>query len=205
MKTDLKKELPGYTGKVGRFDQIELTPRNYLMLDGHGDPNSTPLYGDAISTLYPVAYSMKFFSKNELDRDYVVMPLEGLWWATDMDSFTSARDKSQWSWTMMIALPDWHTQEHLDMALAAVKTKGGAPLLDHIRLESLDEGLVVQTLHVGAYEDEGPVLERMHEEFIPDNGLVMTGKHHEIYLSDPRKTAPERLKTILRQPVSRNS
>lgn len=205
MKTDLKKELPGYAGKVGRFDLLELPPRNYLMLDGHGDPNSTPLYSDALKTLYPVAYSLKFFSKNELALDYVVMPLEGLWWAADMDSFTSARDKSRWSWTMMIALPDWHTSEHLSAAVVAVGSKGDAPLLDRIRMESLDEGLVVQTLHVGSYDGEGPVLERMHHEFIPDNGLVMTGKHHEVYLSDPRKTAPEKLKTILRQPVSRDS
>lgn len=201
MKTDLKKELPGYTGKVGRFDVLELAERNYLQISGNGDPNTSEHYAQALKTLYPVAYKLKFYSKNELGLDYTVMPLEGLWWADDMEAFTSARDKSAWSWTMMIAVPDWHTQEHLDAAAAAVRAKGDAPLLEQLRMQPLTEGLCVQTLHVGSYDDEGPVLDTMHNEFIPENGYRMTGIHHEIYLSDPRTTAPDKLKTILRQPV----
>jgi hypothetical protein len=202
LKSDLKKELTGYAGKVGRFDVVELPTRNYLMIDGAGDPNTAPEYTDALKSLYPTAYSLKFFSKNKLGHDYVVMPLEGLWWAENMDSFTTGRDKSQWSWTMMIGVPDWLGSEHVDAAVEAVSAKGVAPLLDRIRYESLAEGMVVQTLHIGSYDDEGPVLEAMHQQFIPENGLKVTGKHHEIYLSDPRKSAPHRLKTILRQPVA---
>lgn len=203
MKVDLKRELPAYSARVGRFDVVTVPPLQYLMIDGRGDPNTSAEYRDAITTIFPVAYALKFLSKRELDRDYTVMPLEALWWADDMDSFTSARDKSQWSWTCLNLVPDWLTAEHVDAAVAATRAKGSAPALDALRLETLDEGLCVQTLHVGSYDDETPVLARMHEEVIPSHGLTMTGRHHEIYLSDARRTAPEKLRTILRQPVAR--
>jgi hypothetical protein len=140
-------------------------------------------------------------SKREMDRDYVVPPLEGLWWAEDMSSFSSQRDKSAWSWTMMIMQPEWIAPE---MAAEMVKLMSKQKKLDalpRLRLEQYCEGLSVQILHIGSYEDEGPVLNRMHAEFIPQNGYEMVGKHHEVYLSDPRRVAPERLKTILRQPI----
>ncbi|MCD9154455.1 GyrI-like domain-containing protein [Aeromicrobium duanguangcaii] len=201
MKFDVKKQIPTYTAPRGRFEVVTVPPMTYLMVDGEGDPNRAPRYQDALGTLYPTAYALKFLSKTELDRDYVVPPLEGLWWSDDFATFTSQRDKSRWSWTMMILVPDWITDYHLDRARSSVTAKGGAPLLDEMRLESLDEGRCVQTLHVGSYDDEGPVLAAMHDEFIPAHGLRMTGRHHEIYLGDPRRTAPERLRTILRQPV----
>ena len=175
------------------------------MIDGHGDPNTSDEYRRALETLYPVAYALKFLSKKELDRDYVVMPLEALWWADDMDAFTAARDKSQWDWTVMIVTPDWLSDEHFEAARDTVRRKGGAPALDALRLEALDEGLAVQTLHLGPYDDEGPVLDAMHHDFIPAHSLRMTGRHHEIYLSDARRTAPEKLRTILRQPVVREA
>jgi hypothetical protein len=131
------------------------------------------------------------------------MPLEALWWSDDLDSFTKARDKSAWDWTVMNLVPDWITPEQLEAARQKVARKGGVPLLDALRLERLDEGLSVQTLHVGSYDDEGPVLEELHTRFVPSHELKLVGKHHEIYLSDARKTAPEKLKTILRQPVGR--
>lgn len=128
-------------------------------------------------------------------------PLEGLWWARDIDSFVR-RDKVAWSWTMMISAPDWITGAMFDAALAKASAKlGAAP--ESLRLENYHEGLSAQTIHVGSYDDEGPVLKRLHEEFLPQNGLVETGHHHEIYLSDPRRVAPEKLRTILRQPVRR--
>lgn len=177
----------------------------YLMIDGHGDPNYAPAYEDAITSIYPLGYNLKFLSKRQLDRDYVVAPLEALWWADDMEDFTRTRDKSTWRWTLLNLVPDWLTSEHVEQARGIARGKGGAPLLDHVRLERLDEGLCVQTLHVGSYDDEGPVLATMHDEFIPANGLRMTGRHHEIYLSDPRRTEPPKLRTILRQPVERTS
>ncbi|MFF1829927.1 GyrI-like domain-containing protein [Paenarthrobacter sp. NPDC058040] len=201
-KIDHKKEIPSYKASAGRLELVTVPPLQFLMVDGHGDPNASRAYKDALSTLYPVAYTLKFFSKKELGRDYSVMPLEGLWWSEDMASFTSSRDKSKWEWTMMIMAPEWITLEHVEAARGTVAGKGEAPALDALRLATLNEGLAVQTLHIGPYDAEGPVLEEMHHRFIPQNSLRMTGKHHEIYLSDARRTAPEKLKTILRQPVA---
>lgn len=202
-KVDLKKEVPSYTARRGTFSVLDVPPLQYLMIDGHGDPNTSPAYADGLASLYPLAYTLKFLSKRELGRDYVVGPLEGLWWAADMASFTSGRDKSRWDWTLLNLVPDWLSAEHVETAREAARAKGGAPVLDRIRLETLEEGLCVQILHIGPYDAEGPVLEEMHERFIPSQDLRMSGKHHEIYLSDARRTAPEKLKTILRQPVAR--
>ncbi|MEU4242062.1 GyrI-like domain-containing protein [Actinoplanes sp. NPDC026619] len=187
-KIDFKREIAAYRAPRGRFAIVDVPDLQYLMIDGQGDPNTGPAFAEATAALYPVAYQLKFASKRELARDYVVPPLEGLWWADDMESFTAARDKSRWHWTLMIMTPDWITPDMLTS--------------EAVRLEKLSEGRCVQTLHVGSYDDEAPVLARMHAEFIPANALRMTGKHHEIYLSDARKVAPEKLRTILRQPVT---
>lgn len=200
-KLDFKKSLDSYHAKPGEFRVIDMPATSYLMVDGHGDPNSSPAYVQALEALYPVAYSLKFASK-KLGRDYVVPPLEGLWWADDMDSFTTGRDKSQWDWTMMIMTPEWVDQSIVEAAMHTVQEKSAPPALDILRWEMLPEDRCVQTLHVGPFDNEGPVLEQMHREFIPSQGLTMRGKHHEIYLSDPRRTAPERLRTILRQPAA---
>jgi hypothetical protein len=190
MKTDLRKTLDSYRAKVGELRVLDLPPRRYLMVDGRGDPNTAPAYADALAALYPVAYRVKFAAK-AAGHDYVVPPLEALWWADDPAAFTSRRDKTQWQWTVMLLVPDW-----VDDATVA------AELVDPVRIETLAEGRCVQTLHVGSYDDEGPVLAELHERFIPGAGLAMTGRHHEIYLNDARRTAPERLRTILRQPVT---
>jgi hypothetical protein len=200
MKVDFKKTLSCYRASK-KFELIEVPKLNYLMIDGYGDPNTSKDYQNALTTLYPVAYKLKFASKLNLNKDYVVMPLEGLWWADDMNDFTVNRDKSKWKWKMMIMQPDWITEDMFEQAKQDALAKSPALSLDKLRFEALDEGLAVQILHVGSYDDEAPVLEAMHSEFIPENNLKMTGRHHEIYLSDPRKTAPEKLKTILRQPV----
>ena len=202
-KTDLKKTLDGYQARRGEFRVLEVPPLPYLMIDGHGDPNTAQEYADALAALYPVAYKLKFASKKD-GRDYVVPPLEALWWAADMEAFTQARDKSQWDWTAMIMTPDWITEQMFEKAIAAVGAKDRPASLDKVRWETLSEGTCVQTLHLGPYDDEGPVLEEMHERFIPEHGLRMTGKHHEIYLGDPRRVEPAKLRTILRQPVSVN-
>lgn len=196
---DLKRELPCY--RAGRTPQVVDVPDlQYLMVDGHGDPN-TPAWADAVSTLYPVAYGLKALSRRQLDRDVVVMPLEGLWWADDMSTFTTARDKARWDWTMMIMAPPWITNAMVAEVVGQVRRKKRPPRLDDLRLEPLSEGRCVQVLHVGSYDDETELLRHVHEEFIPGHGLVMTGRHHEIYLGDPRRTSPAKLRTILRQPV----
>ncbi|HXH33737.1 MAG TPA: GyrI-like domain-containing protein [Plantibacter sp.] len=203
MKTDHKREIASYSARRGELSLVDVPSLHYLAIDGHGDPNTAQAYADAIATVYPVAYKLKFLSKTELDRDYTVMPLEALWWSDDMSSFTDARDKTQWSWTLLNLVPDWLTAEHVEVAQSRVEAAGGGPSLAALRLVRLDEGLCVQTLHVGSYDDEAPTLARLHDEFIPKNDLRMTGHHHEVYLSDPRRTAPDKLRTILRQPVER--
>ena len=202
MKTDFKKTLDSYQAKSGGFRILEVPPMRYLMIDGHGDPNSSQEFTDAIEALYHVAYKLKFASKQDLGRDYVVTPLEGLWWSKDIASFTTARDKSRWDWTLMLMVPDWITREMFDTAVAKAAAKNPPVSLDRVRLETLAEGRCVQTLHLGSFDDEAETLRRMHEEFIPGAALTMTGKHHEIYFSDFRKTDPSKLRTILRQPVT---
>jgi hypothetical protein len=201
-KVDFKKTLDTYSAKRGTFRLIEVPAMQFLMIDGHGDPNTSPAYVQALEALYPLAFKLKFASKRELGRDYVVPPLEGLWWAEDMDAFTTGRDKSQWDWTMMIMVPDWIDAALFSTVRDHIAAKDRPARLDEVRLEQLHEGQCVQTLHIGSYDDEAPLLAQLHDEFIPENGLRMTGKHHEIYLSDPRKVAPEKLRTILRQPVA---
>jgi hypothetical protein len=202
-KIDLKAEYKLlYSAPAKDFVLVEVPSLSYLMFDGAGDPNTAPEYAQAIEALYSLSYTLKFMSKRAFDRDYVVGPLEGLWWAKDMKTFVT-REKAKWSWTMMILQPDWIEKGHLCAALSEVVMKKGLPGLEKVRLERLEEGLSAQILHIGPYDDEGPVLKRLHEEWLPAQGLIETGKHHEIYLSDPRKTPPEKLKTILRQPVKK--
>jgi hypothetical protein len=200
-RVDLKKSLDSYQARRGQFRILDVPDLRYLMVDGHGDPNSSPAFTDAVEALYPVAYTLKFASKRELGRDYVVPPLEGLWWAADPESFTVARDKSRWDWTLMLLVPDWVGDELVTAAVEKVAAKNRPARLDDLRVELLAEGRCVQTLHVGSFDDEADVLARLHHEFVPDNGLRLTGTHHEIYLSDFRRVAPEKQRTILRQPV----
>jgi hypothetical protein len=200
-KLDFKRELACYTAKRNAPQVVHVPDLQYLMIDGHGDPNAAG-YGDAVSALYPVAYTLKFASKKVLGRDYLVMPLEGLWWAEDMDTFTAARDKTRWDWTLLIMVPDWITPELFSAAVEQVGRKDRPARLDDLRLAGLSEGRCVQALHVGAYDDETELLRYLHEEFIPGQGLRMVGKHHEIYLGDPRRVEPAKLRTILRQPVA---
>ncbi|WP_067202321.1 GyrI-like domain-containing protein [Microbacterium sp. XT11] len=202
MPIDPKKTLDAYQAKRGVIRIVEVPAMQYLMVDGAGDPNTSPRFADAVTALYPVAYALKFAARERFGVDAVVMPLEGLWHAPDMESFTSRRDKSRWLWTLLLMVPDHVTPELFAEAVeSAARKKTPSPLLSDVRLETLREGLCVQTLHVGPFDDEGPVLADIHDRFIPEHGLTMTGLHHEIYLSDRRRTAPAKLRTILRQPV----
>lgn len=200
-KIDFKRTIASYRAKHGVFEIFDVPDLQYLMVDGHGDPNTSPAYPAALGALYPVAYKLKFASKRDLGRDYVVPPLEGLWWADDMSAFTAARDKSRWDWTLMLLTPDWIDQTMFEAAVDQVRTSSSPAGLDEVRLSVLSEGRCVQTLHIGSFDDEAPVLKQMHEQFIPEHGLHMVGKHHEVYLSDLRKVEPAKLRTILRQPV----
>ncbi len=202
VKVDFKRELKElYNPPKKDFTVIDVPSMQFLMIDGHGDPNSAQMYKDALAVLYATAYKVKFNSK-KAGMDYVVPPLEGLWWAEAMELFSTQRDKDTWNWTMMIMQPAWITQVMVGQAVEELQGKD-LPALSLLRLERYREGLSAQILHIGSYDDEGPVLSRLHHSWIPENGFVENGKHHEIYLSDPRRTAPDKLKTVLRQPIKK--
>ncbi|MGO4637934.1 GyrI-like domain-containing protein [Mesorhizobium sp. 2RAF45] len=201
-KIDFKKIMKAFwQPPAGVFSLVDVPKLQFVMIDGKGDPNTSEEYRHAIEWLYSVSYPLKFMSKKELGKDYGVAPLEGLWWAEDMSSFLTG-DKDLWSWTMMIMQPDWIPAEMFEAALEKARAKLGQPP-ESLRLQSFHEGLAVQIMHIGPYSAEGPTILRLHEEFLPANGLVESGKHHEIYLGDPRKAAPEKLKTVIRQPVKK--
>ncbi len=200
-KIDLKRELKHlYRPSAHEPQAVEVPPLNYLMIDGKGDPNRSPAYQQALEALYALAYTIKFALKKAGEMDFVVMPLESLWWSDEADSL-DLENKEQWQWTAMILLPEAVTQEHFARAQEEVRRKKDPPDLARVRMERLEEGLSAQILHVGPYAEEGPTIARLHQ-FIQAQGCQPIGRHHEIYLSDPRRTDPERLKTIIRQPMS---
>ena len=199
-KVDLKKELKElYGASAKQVAAVDVPAMQFLMIDGEGDPNTSKAYAEAVEGLYSVSYTAKFMVKKSQAVDYAVMPLEGLWWADELSVF-AARDKSQWQWTMMIMQPDFVASAIIEAALADVKKKKGLPALDKLRLETFVEGACAQVLHVGPFDEEGPTIERLHE-FI-DARAQRRGKHHEIYLSDIRRAAPAKWKTIIRQPLA---
>lgn len=201
-KIDFRKSLAHlYRPSSREFEVLEVPSLSFLKIDGCGDPNTSQAYQEAVEALYAVAYRLKFLSKRALGQDYIVPPLEGLWWAENMDHFANALDKNAWEWSMMIMQPEWISQGMLEETIQELNQKKTLPALPKLVMENYHEGLSVQILYIGSYADEGPTLFRMHHEFIPQHGFQEAGKHHEIYLSDPRKVAPEKLRTILRQPV----
>jgi hypothetical protein len=199
-KLDLKKELkPLYTASAKEAALVSAWPLKYLMRNGAGDPNTNPEFPAAIEALYTASYTLKFMLKKEQGLDWVVPPLEGLWWMLMADFDLDRRD--DWRWTLMIPQPEQVNKELLAAAVAAARRKKPLPALEKLYLEIYNEGQAAQILHVGPYAEEMPAVERLHA-FITEQGYHLCCKHHEIYLSDPRRTAPEKLQTILRQPIS---
>ena len=197
-KVDLRRASPElYAPSAREFGVVEVPRFEFLAVDGSGDPNTSRDYADAVAALFALSYAAKFASKRMLERDYVVAPLEGLWLGDSPEPFVAKR-KADWHWRMLVRQPDWLTAEVRGEARAAAANKAE---IDGVREEALAEGLSVQILHVGGYDDEAPTIARLHGEFLPQNGYVENGPHHEIYLSDPRRVPPEKLKTVLRQPV----
>jgi hypothetical protein len=199
-KIDLKKEFPDlYRPSAKKVVEVVVPAFPYLMVDGEGDPNTSPAYAEAVEALFSVSYATKFRVKKGGQRpDYVVMPLEGLWWSDDLGSFTRG-DRSRWRWTMMILQPPFVPAAVIEDAIEDVGRKKELPALEKLRLETFDEGRCAQTLHVGPFSEEGPTIERVHD-FIRARS-TLTGKHHEIYLSDIRRAKPEKWRTIIRQPM----
>ncbi|MDD5622466.1 MAG: GyrI-like domain-containing protein [Actinomycetota bacterium] len=201
-KIDLKKELKEYywnSTKEIRF--VKVPPMNFLMVDGKGDPNISEEFTDAIQSLYSLAYTIKFTLKKESEIDYGVMPLEGLWWTDDMSKF-SQDNKKIWKWTIMIMQPKFIPKKFFNDCLEEVKKRKNFQSLSKIRFEKYSEGLSAQIMYIGPYSDEGPTIMKVHD-FIKGKGYELKGKHHEIYLGDFRRTKPEKLKTIIRQPIAK--
>jgi hypothetical protein len=195
--TKMMKDL--YAPSV-KLPVIVTVPKlNFLMIDGHGDPNTSQEYKASVEAIFSLAYAIKFEVKKKQGIDYGVMPLEGLWWVDDMTKF-SVEDKSSWDWTMMMMQPEYVTPGLVEAVRVQVGKKKNLALLPDIRFEPYTEGVSVQLMHIGPFSAEGANIARMHT-FAREEGYELAGKHHEIYLSDFRKTAPERLKTILRQPI----
>jgi len=201
-KIDIKQALkPLYHPTAKAVVAVDVPACQYMMIDGTGDPNTAPAYTQAVEALFSVSYTVKFMLKNGPQAiDYTVMPLEGLWWAEDMTTFSTA-NKSNWLWTLMIMQPPVVTEALIHQAIDALKRKRKAgPAVEALRLETCTEGRCAQTLHIGPFTEEGPTIARVHA-FIHAQGAALTGKHHEIYLSDIRRADPAKWKTIIRQPM----
>ena len=196
---DLKKTYPEYSA-AREPEIVDVATRPFLMIDGAGDPGTSPQYTESVEALYPIAYGLRAAVKEETGDAYVVMPLEGLWWAEDMAVF-GTDDKSDWLWTLMICLPEAVTDEMAAEVLPAVTNRKKLAAGSRVRFESYSEGPSAQVLYLGPYADEAPTIAHLHS-FIHDNGYELAGRHHEIYLSDPRKTDATKLRTIIRQPFA---
>jgi len=197
-----KQDKALYSPSSKAFSLIDVPAMQFLMIEGSGNPNTAPAYQNAVQALYKVSYSLKFASKKSGKLDWVVAPLEGLWWAERMQDF-SLESKEDWLWAMMIRQPDSVHSDDVHAAIESIQAKDDAIDLRGLRLERFHEGLSVQILHLGPYEAEAPTIARMHAH-ISEEGYQMHGKHHEIYLSDPNRTAPKKLKTVLRQAIRRS-
>jgi hypothetical protein len=198
-KIDFKKTLKYlYNPSKAGFHLVEVPSMNFLMINGVGDPNTSEKYKEAIECLYSTSYALKFALKSQ-GVDHIVPPLEGLWWMENMDEFTMA-NKYRWEWTMMIMQPEWVTTEWVDKVKTDVIKKKKLTSLSNMKFETFHEDLSVQILYTGPYDQEAPTIAEMHK-FIKSNGYQTNGKHHEIYIGDVRKTSPEKLQTILRQPI----
>ena len=198
-KVDLKKELKEwYKPSAKKVVWVDLPALNYLMVDGEGAPGSET-YSQAVEALFSLSYPIKFDVRKELDIDYGVMPLEGLWWADDLEAYTEDDRRDEWKWTMMIMQPEWVDAERVAKMREVVRKKKDLPALDLVRFDSYTEGKAAQTLHIGPFSEEGPTIQRIHN-FIEEEGFQLTGKHHEIYLSDIRRADPAKWKTVIRQP-----
>jgi hypothetical protein len=201
-KIDYQKQFKHLYGPSARkVEIVEVPQMNFLMVDGEGDPNTSQSFSGAIEALFPLAYTLKFMvKKGETGVDYGVLPLEALWWSDDMSAFSSG-NKDAWKWTVMIRQPEFITRAMVEEATAEVGRKKKPVSLPLVRFESFREGKSAQIMHVGPFSEEGPTIEKVHQ-FIEESGSQLVGKHHEIYLSDIRRAAPEKWKTIVRQPMS---
>ena len=205
-KLDLRKQYKHlYQPGAKKVEVVEVPAFQFAMVDGQieagNSPGISPGFQQAVEALYGIAYTLKFNSKlsKENPLDYTVMALEALWWV-EGGEFDISRPES-WRWTAMILQPDHITPEMFQQGLAQLRKKKDGPALDLLRFETFHEGLSVQIMHVGPYAEEPATIKKLHA-FARENGYRLRGVHHEIYLGDPRRSNPAKLKTVLRQPVN---
>lgn len=201
MKLDYRKKYSDLYGVKGEPVVVNVRPLSYLMVDGHGDPNHSREYQDAVAALFSLSYTLKFAIKRGAGKDFGVMPLEGQWWCEDMRQF-SVDDKSRWLWTLMILQPPEVTAALVSKCRVDLAAKKELPSLGKLRYEEFEEGTCAQILHVGPFNEEGPTVQRLHAFIEQEQGGRLAGKHHEIYLSDIRRAAPQKWRTIIRQPYT---
>ncbi len=200
-KIDLRKQFKELYSPREKPEILEIPKFGYITYTGRGEPGGVA-YTMALNALYSTIYSLKFASKKQ-GRDFMVMPLEGLWWWDNpkVVNLEDAPPREMWNWTAMIMVPDFITHEILEKLKAEIaERKENA--IKKVRLERFKEGLSAQILHVGKFSDE-PRSQKILHGFIKEQGYRLRGTHHEIYLSNPRRTAPEKWKTILRHPVEK--
>ncbi|WP_346356110.1 GyrI-like domain-containing protein [Azotosporobacter soli] len=197
-KIDLKKERKElYSASAKKCAMVDVPEMNFLMIDGQGNPNTSPKFQAAVEALFSVSYTLKFTIKKTQEIDYGVMPLEGLWWSGNPDDFASA-NKDDWKWTLMIMQPHYVTAELVQQAIEKVVEEKKIETVRKLRYEAFCEGSAAQILHIGPFSEEGPTVVKLHQ-FISENGYELRGKHHEIYLSDTRRAEPSKWKTVIRQ------
>jgi hypothetical protein len=201
VSVDYRRKLVHLYGARREPAVIDVPPLSYLMIDGQGDPNLSRDYADSVEALFSLAYTIKFALKRAGGTDLRVMPLEGQWWCDDMRRF-SVHDKQAWSWTLMILQPPEISTKLVEECRIMLAKKKPLPAIGKVRCSVMNEGLCAQVMHVGPFSEEGPTVERLHS-FIKEQGAQLAGKHHEIYLSDIRRAAPEKWRTIIRQPMQR--
>ena len=201
VRLELRKTLKEfYNPPVGEPVLVDLPQMKYIMVDGAGEPGGES-FQQAMGVLYNVAYTMKFQVKKALKKDYDMMAPEGLWWMKGKVFDQTKRDK--WLWTLMILVPDFVTPRMFADAVAAVRSKKNPPGLDRARMETLDEGRAVQVMHIGPYSAETESIAKI-DAYAKEHGYKVVGKHHEIYLGDPRRAAPSKLKTVIRHPITKS-
>jgi hypothetical protein len=201
-KLDYLKQLKHlYNPSAKKVEIVDVPQMNFLMIDGEGNPNTSQAFKDAVEALFSISYTLKFMiKKGETGIDYGVLPLEALWWSDDPSAFVTG-NKDAWKWTTMLMQPDFITEALLEKATHEVQRKKNPAALPLMRFQAFKEGKAAQTMHIGPFTEEGPTIEKVHA-FIESSGSQLTGKHHEIYLSDIRRAAPEKWKTIVRQPMT---
>ena len=204
-KLDFKKEYKYLFSPSPKTPEIVQVPAfKYIMMDGEGYPGDSSDFQEKIQVLYGLAYTIKFMLKKDRQEpfDFTVPPLSGLYCADDPAAFSDDSRKDEWKWTLMIMLPDRVTTSVFEAARQELIKKKNPPAAGLAYLEIYEEGLCAQIMHIGPYSQEGPTIKKLHD-FFQEKGYTFNGRHNEIYLGDPRRTQPEKLKTIIRQPITK--